>query len=345
MKDGDVHVKRLGRSQETAVVFGTGLQVGDLLTVGEASHAMVVCSDLTLHDVPMGIGAIPCSASRVVLRRQDGSLIHATRGWPNDGSAPVVLSPRKTRLLSPHPTLRWTPVKGVTTYRVFIRGLNFSWGSPDTASTELDYPNSAPKLEPGVDYKTWVVAHDGSTSDEPGPDLGFSVLGDKEAQIVVHDRHQIESLNLPDGPTQFLIAHLYANHGLYAEAINRLEAAFPTFKVAAVKRLQADLYMKVSLPRQAEREYLASLDLSKSENDSEGQMLEHKALAYIYEEVVGNREAACQQLKETLDLARTLGDDSTVGQAEKALDRLSAGTKSKTVEPRIESEIGSYLTH
>jgi hypothetical protein len=190
-----------------------------------------------------------------------------------------------------------------------------------------------------------VVTNDGSSSDEPGPGLGFSVLGAKDAQVVLQEQHQIEDLHLPDGPTQFLIAHLYANHGLFAEAIDRLEAVFPTFKVAAVKRLQADVYMKVSLPRQAESEYLASLNLSKSENDSEGEMLDHKSLAYIYEQIVGNREAARQQLRETLDLARTLGDDSTASQVEKILAGLKAATKLKTVEPRIESEVGSQLTH
>jgi len=348
MKDGDVHVRRLSRTHDTAVVFGTGLRVGDLLTVGEASHAKVVCSDLTLHDIPMGVGATPCSPSPVVLRYQDVSLIHVTRAthrWPNDGSSPIVLSPRKTKLLSPHPTLRWTAVKGVTNYHVFIRGLHVSWES-SAASTQINYPNDAPKLEPGADYKMAVVTNDGSISDEPGLGLGFSVLEGKDVQIVLQQQHQIEDLHLADGPTQFLIAHVYASHGLYAEAIDRLQGVFPTFRVAAVKRLQADLYMKVGLPRQAETEYLASLDLSKSENDSECQMLEHKALAYIYEQIIGNREAACQQLKETLDLARTLGDDFTASQAEKRLAELKAAVaKFKAAEPKTESVVGGQLAH
>src|SRR5258708_5126011 len=80
----------------------------------ESSRAKVVCSDLTLHDVPTGIVGVPCPVSRVVLRRVDGTLINATRGWPSDGSFPVVLSPRKTKLISANPTLRWSPVKEAT---------------------------------------------------------------------------------------------------------------------------------------------------------------------------------------------------------------------------------------
>lgn len=343
--EGPAKVKRAGWSNYASVVFGTGLQSGDLVSLEQGSHAKVVCSDLTLHDVPAGTGGVPCTSPEAVLYRVGGSVIHATRGWPNDGSSPIVLSPRKTKLLSPYPTLRWSAVKGITTYRVFIRGLHFSWVSPFVAGTQLSYPKYAPKLEPGVDYKMQVVTNDSSMSDEPGPGLGFSVLGAKDAHIVLQQQHRIEDLHLPDGPTQFLIAHLYANSGLYAEAIDRLEAVFATFKVAAVKRLQADLYMTVSLPRQAESAYLVSLDLSKSENDSEGQMLDHKSLAYIYEQIVGNREAACQQFKETLELARNLGDDLTASQAEKDLLRLKAATKLKDTESRIKFEGASQLTH
>src|SRR5215469_12189165 len=73
--EGPAKVKRPGWTGYAPIVFGTGLQSGDLVSLDQGSHAKVVCSDLSLHDVPVGIGAIPCSPSRVVLRRQDGTLI------------------------------------------------------------------------------------------------------------------------------------------------------------------------------------------------------------------------------------------------------------------------------
>jgi len=319
---GRLSLKRYGWTNYVPIAFGTWLQEGDLLDLGESSSAKVVCSDLSLHDVRMGIGAIPCSPSRPVLRRQDGSLIHATRDWPDDG-APIVLSPRKTRLLSPYPTLRWTEVKGAHTYHVYIRGLKFGLAGADTTATSFDYSAKDPTLEPGVDYKLIVAADGQAPSDEPGPDLGFSIVEPMEKALILQEEHQVESLKLPDGPTQFLVAYLYSTHRLYAEAIDRLEMVFPTFNVAAGKRLQADLYMKIGLPRQAESDYLVSLDLSRIENDKEGQMLDHKALSYVYE-LIGNRKASSQQLLETLDLARSLGDDFTARQAETRLAEIKA---------------------
>jgi hypothetical protein len=320
--DGQVKVKRPGWTVYAPVVFGTGLHAGDLVNLGEASRAKVVCSDLTLHDVPTGIGGVPCEASRVVLRREDGSLINATRGWPSDGSFPVVLSPRKTKLISDHPTLRWSPVKGAKYYTVMVRGEKLYWTTVVGSATEVVYPETAPRLEAGMDYKMIVEGNDRSSSDEPGLGLGFSVLSPKDKKTVLLEQMQIENMGLPAGPTQFLVAHLYADHGLYAEAIERLEMISQTFKAAAVSKLLGDLYMEIGLARRAEGDYLNSLDLSQGENDDEGKMLLHKALAYIYEQVLGNREAAAVQLNAALDLARKLGDDLTASQVGTQLAKL-----------------------
>lgn len=322
--DGQMKVKRQGWTGYAPVVFGTGLHTGDLLSLGESSHAKVLCSDLTLHEVSAGVGGVPCSTSRVVLRRSDGSLINATRGWPNDGSFPIVLSPRKTKLVSTHPTLRWTPVKSATGYTIIVRGENLHWTTVVTNATDIVYPEKAPPLAPGFAYKLVVVANDADSSAEPGLGLGFSVLNAQDKKIVHQEQNQIENLGLPAGPTQFLVARLYAEHDLNAEAIERLEAISQTFKAAAVERLLGDLFMHVGLTRQAEGNYLHSLDLSNAENDDEGQMVLHKALADIYEQVLGNKDAATLHLNATLDLARKLGDDLTASQTGKQLADLKS---------------------
>src|SRR6202022_1074344 len=108
--EGQVSVKRRGWTNYAPVVFAKSLPRGDPLPLDDSSHRKVVCSDLTLHDILPGIVGVPCEGTQPLLRRPDGSLINATRSWPSDGSFPMVLSPRKTRLLSPHPVLRWTPV-------------------------------------------------------------------------------------------------------------------------------------------------------------------------------------------------------------------------------------------
>lgn len=325
--EGPAKVKRPGWTGYAPVVFGTGLQSGDLVSLDQGSHAKVVCSDLTLHDVPAGTGGVPCTSPGAVLHRADGSLIHATRGSPNDGSYPMVVLPRRTKLLSAHPTLRWTPVQGVSRYVIEIRGENLLWATEVTAGTQVVYPDTATPMKPGVDYKLIVAAGNGAISDEPGVGLGFSLLSPKDAKAVLQEEKQIESLGLPPGPTDFLIAHLYADHGLYAEAIERLEGISQKFKEAAVQKLLGDLFMDIGLPRQAEGRYLNALDLSATENDEEGQMLVHKALGYIYQQILGNNETASQQLGKALELARKLGDDSTASQAGKQLAEMKrAGT-------------------
>ena len=318
--DGQLKVKRPGRAIYTPVVFGTKLYNGDLLDLEKSSTAGVVCSDLTLRQVPSGIAAVPCPASRVVLKQQDGTQIMATRG-PGDGSLPVVLSPRKTRLITAHPTLRWTPVKGATAYKVVVQGKNVDWSTVVTSATELVYPQQAPQLEADTDYRVMVMAN-GQAGDEPGLGLSFSLLKSDEKKVVLQEQKQIESLGLPKGPTQFLIAHLYADHALYAEAIEQLDGVSKRFKVAAVRRLLGDLQMDIGLPQQAEADYLDALELAKAENDDEGQMLLHQGLATIYAYSLNNRKMAEQHLNAMLDLAKKLRDSETANLAGKRLAEL-----------------------
>ena len=320
---GQVTVKRNGRTGYAPVVFGTGLHIGDLVNLGESSHAKIVCADLSLREVPAGLGPVPCPVSKPVLPEPDEWVINPTRSWPSDGHFPIVLAPRKTKLMSDHPVLRWKPVTGTARYSVIIRGQDFYW-SIEISGTELVYPESAPRLRPGIDYKLIVATNDRSSSDEPGLGLGFSLLSSKETKAILQQQEQIERIGLPDGPTQYLVANLYAANGLCAEAIERLERVAQQFKAAAVERLLGDLDMNIGLPREAEAHYLKSLDLSAAEQDDDGEMLEHGALAYIYGEVMGNQKLAGEQLQAMLDLARKLGDDETATRVHKDLMRIAS---------------------
>jgi len=317
--EGQVDIKRKGWTNYVPVVFGTRLRQGDLVHLEAPSRAKVVCSDLTLHDISAGTFGIPCVTAQPLLHGADGSLINATRSWPSDGSFPIVLSPRRTKLLSPHPLLRWTAVAGADGYSVVVRGPDFYWGSQVRSATEVAYPEGAPKLEAGVDYKLIVQTGGRSSADEPGLGLGFAVLGSKERKAVQEGQHKIQSLGLTDESTQFLIAHLYATHGLKAEAIQRLEALSQTFKADAVTQFLGALYIDLGLTRQAEMHYLNSLELSKSEKDEEGEMRVHLALASIYGEALGNQKLAIEHLDATLALAKKIGDDQTVSEAEEKL--------------------------
>jgi tetratricopeptide (TPR) repeat protein len=230
-------------------------------------------------------------------------------------------------LLSATPVLRWTPVAGVAGYRVIVRGGGSAWSEDVQSSIEISYPDLAPQLKPGIDYKLIVETGDRS-SYEPGFDLGFSILDPKDRKRVLQEEKQIENLSLPDEPTQFLIAHLYASYGLRAEAIEKLEAVSQKFKAAAVAALLGDLYASTGLIRQSEASYLNAVELAKNENDEIGSMLAHLALGRIYQQELGSANAAITHFDSALALANRLGDNLTAAEAgEKLAELRKTGTR------------------
>jgi len=256
----------------------------------------------------------------VLLRTADGSLFNPTRSVPNDDSFPEVLSPRKTRLLSGTPLLRWVPVTDETRYRITVRGPKLEW-SEVVSGTEIRYPPSAPALQPGVFYRLIVEMKTGSSSAEPrnafepGNAFGFAVLDKQAKERVIAEQIRIEALGLSKKATQFLVANIYAAHDLNAEAIEWLEDESRVSDSSAVERLLGDLYLKIGLPRQAESRYLKSLERSSKEKDSIGEMLAHLALARIYKQLLGNDGAAAEQSSKAIALANKLGDHYVAQQA------------------------------
>lgn len=320
---GHAAIKRRNWTGFAPLTFGSNLQPGDLLRIDQSSNAKVVCTDLKLHDLATGMTGTPCPRSEEILRRPDGSLLRPTRGAPSEGLFPIVLSPRMTKLLSDRPLLRWTEIKNASTYYVMVRGPELLWTRTVQAKTEIQYPDSAQRLEEGKNYKLIVTVDGGRTSAlESGPGHGFSVLPSGERKVVLREQKQLERLGLEDGPTQYLIGLLYASHGLNAEAIQRLEDVAKRFQVPATEKLLGDLYMTVELPRQAETHYLKSFELSQQEQDDEGQLECHLALATIYWKIFGNKSAAGNQLKAAIVIADKLGDDATIAEAQKKLSDL-----------------------
>jgi hypothetical protein len=317
---GQVSFKRKGWSSYAPVAFGTELQLGDLVNVPDSSRVQIVCSDLSLHEIPPGIVGVPCRVVQPLLRKADGSVINVTRGRVYDGSFPLILSPRKTKLLSSTPKLRWAPVPGATKYTVKVRGPGVAW-TRTVSETEMAYPTDETSLSAGKSYKLIVETGDQSSTEEPGPYLGFSILDAKDRNNVIAEQQRIERIGLPEGPTRFLVAHLFAAKGLNAEAIQMLEDTFQKFQVAAVARLLGGLYIEVGLPRQAESRYLKSIDLAKAEKNLEVEMLDHLALAQIYVRALGNRKLSNEHLVVTLDLAKSLGDDYTASQVANQLNQ------------------------
>ena len=318
---GDVSFKRQGWANYEPMVFGTNLVVGDLLRLAPSAAAKLVCADLTLHEVLPGSSGVPCATSQPILKLRGGSWINPTRNAPVEGSFPLVLSPRKTKLLSSNPMLRWTPLKDADEYNVLVRGPGLEWESK-TKATQMPYPAKAPHLRPDVDYKLIIIFSNKSSSDEGGQGLGFSLLSNNEKKIVDKQVAQVTGLKLSNDVTAFLTAYIYAAHQLNAEAIEKLEAVKGAFRVSAVPRLLGNLYLTVGLPRQAETAFLESLPLSEREKNEQGQIEAHSALADIYHQAFGNTKQAKQHLDAMFELARKLGDEKAEEESKKRLSKL-----------------------
>src|SRR5215813_1744791 len=320
---GQVIMKRKGWSAFAPARLGTTLQRGDLLRLEGSSQAKVVCANLTISDVPRDLSGVPCPATRPILIYL-GDKVTATRSY-GEGAFPRVVAPRKTKLLDPRPTLRWTPVAGATSYKIIVRGQkargqNPYWNMNVPSVTKLDYPAGAPPLEADTDYKLIVSASGHQSDEETEPGLGFALLRSDKAKEARDAEKKIRSLGLPDAPTRLLIAHLYAAYDLKAEAIDQLEGIPETLQEPAPARLLGALYLAIGLSRHAEKHYLRALEFSRNVNDEEGQALAHKELGRIYDEALGNRNAAIQHLESALKWYKKLGDQQTAGQIE---DRLA----------------------
>src|SRR3954453_11313168 len=298
---GSAHFKRKGWKAYSLVTLGTFLRLGDSLRPKGGCEMIVVCSSLRLGYVDPGKWGVPCSEEPGPIRLFFGnSRIPPTRG-SRPGTFPVILSPRGTRLLTPHPKLRWTAVPGATSYTVIVRGSQLQWKT-QTGSTEITYPDNAPPLQPGVSYKLIVQAGQRDSSEEGLAQLGFRRLTLEESEQLHRDEEKIMALGLGKVPRELLLAHLFAAHQLYAEAIERLESLPATSQEPTLMRLTGELYLTTGLAWSSEERLLKARFLSQRSNDIEGNAIASRALAHLYSETIGNPREANAYIREALDL-------------------------------------------
>jgi hypothetical protein len=317
---GKLEVKRTGWKDFAPALFGATLQLGDLLRLGPSAQAKIACADLSVVNVPQDGGALPCRTARAVLT-EDGATVVAPRG-SNTGGFPMVVAPRKTSLLNAHPTIRWTALDGADGYIVSVKGGDLNWATPNSVQgTELAYPQDAPALAPGQTYKVTVQAGTASSDSEGLPGLGFTMLTQDEAKTVTDSEQQIRSLGLDASAQGLLVAHLYADHSLYDEAIEQL-ASLPTASTEpAIQRLLGDYYLATALNDMAEASYSQALQLSQAAGDTEGQALAASALGQVYASL-GDKTDAQQSLQSALTLYQQLGDTSMSDSITKQLNQL-----------------------
>jgi hypothetical protein len=308
---------------------GMVIRRGHMLNLDPTAKATVICGDGKRRELAPGRQGNPCKTPctpEVCGIRYDGSTIGATRGPDTDaGLFPVVIAPRKTKLLNLRPTIRWVPIAGAkdsTTYKVTLygEGMKVIWTKEAVSETRLAYPEKEPSLTPGQIYKAVVTSNGLSSEQDHSPGLGFTTLTANQVRAVTDEEIKRKQLELPATQTRLLVANLFAARELYCEAIEQLLDLDTTMKEPAVVGMLGDIYAKIGLNREAEKKYLEALSLT-SAGDLEGIGAIHRSLAQVYEHL-GSVEKAIVQLQEAKKAYRRLGNRAMVNSLVKDEPRL-----------------------
>jgi hypothetical protein len=172
-----------------------------------------------------------------------------------------------------------------------------------------------------VTYQVTISGGGHNSDEEEMPFLEFSLLTPAEAQVVHDAEARARALRLPADPTAYLIASLYAQHGLNAEAIEQISEPASTSPVPAASRLLGDLYLNVGLDGLAAEQYRRAAALFEQMGDLEGAGLAHIALAELAETQLNPGEAGAQLRLADAAFAQ-LGDTVTRQKIQKRLKLL-----------------------
>lgn len=325
--DGNTAVKLRGTTNSVRATPHMVVHFGDLLLVGGA-HTSLVCdggNDTVV--LTQGPHAVPCSVGggKPILiggRAQNARLLDdSTLGAGGAADFPMLLAPRATEILDPHPTLRWQCIPNVTVYHVNVRGAGLSWATSAASTAMLKYPNDAPELKRSQPYKLVITAGGRSSEEEDQPGLGFTLVSSEDEQRVHAAEAEIDGLTV-DPPTKLILkAHLLANNRLIAEAIDLLQepphscgvSVAPDAAATGPDTLQllGVLYAQIGLTRWAEEYLLAALQSSVTSGDKLGEAVSSDYLGEIYV-ALGNKTNALRELQQAQRAYEAIGEHDKI---------------------------------
>ncbi|GJL66331.1 MAG: hypothetical protein NPIRA05_13020 [Nitrospirales bacterium] len=285
--EGRVELKKIGESEYRVAGVGARLQYGDLLRPERSAIVKVFCDNQQVWRVPAGVVsglAIGCP--------EDGSDIFRSttvevtnREGGNDPHIPYILSPRMTCVLDERPTLRWNALEGASRYTLrLVDEVDVMWQA-NVTSTEIIYPNDAPKLERGGVRYLLIVNADNVLSSlaDGGNNFGFELLEEHEVAAVKKAERKIaELLDLTHEERVIALAAFFSDTCLMNKAIETLEVLVKEGSQSYhVYRMLGDLYAKVGLNLLAKTRYSTALKISRAIQDQYGLKEIEMALARV----------------------------------------------------------------
>ena len=251
---GKVQVQR-GTAPAQVAAFGVALERGDKVIVPAGGSATVFFNDGNVIELSekssitvggkvaakpkVGPGSdLPSEVYANVSRfatggsAQTGLVAMATvRG--TDTTAPILLAPRNTQILTSRPVFTWRAVESATRYRVTVTGNDGELWNREVESLSLDYPADADSLAPGGEF-LWEVQALSDHGQLRKEQTGFEVLKSEDAASVRSNLDRIRENAGRDTPAAHFLAgsylfgnRVYDDAALHFKALTRLSPEAP----------------------------------------------------------------------------------------------------------------------
>ena len=220
-----------------------------------------------------------------------------------------MLTPRNSALLSETPNLSWFSLPDIENYTISILSDDQQDRPPvDVQGTTSDWPSSWAPLE---EMATYVLIVEGNSISSDANNLehtrlGFWLLPKEEAQEVQALAGRLREQPVSEKAANILIAELYIQHGLLAEAIKLLNSIPPTERSASLWSNIGMVYLDLGLPLEAKDAFSQSLNQAQlnGELETEANSLYGLALAH---RMLNEDNTANEQLQLALDIYKEIG--------------------------------------
>lgn len=191
------------------------------------------------------------------------------KGPTADNNTPVLIAPYSSVILDIRPDLLWTPIAGITSYKVQVTGVGVDWSETVVGNNQLTYPPNQPPLKFGNAYKITIIANQGD-SPVAASLATINVVNQNQAQYIKQIVQRLSNLNLsPDQAAYLDLDNLYMSYGLLTQSIEVLKARVEAgSKLPEIYTSLGDRYLEAGLPNLAKPLYQNAIGLAQKVDNS-----------------------------------------------------------------------------